>query len=174
VRWSVGHGGAIVLVGAGLILMGLHLPDAATHWLERLVGAVMIGLGIWTFRGARALHAHPHVHADGAMHEHVHSHEVETVTTTGMPPRPSAWCTASPARARRSRSSRWSASTHRPGDTVPGGLRHRHHRRDGCLRPAGRARGGACRPELGHGWARLLARVTGVFTMVVGVIWLVR
>jgi sulfite exporter TauE/SafE len=43
-------------------------------WLERGVGLVMIGLGIWTFRGARTLHAHRHAHDDGTVHEHVHSH----------------------------------------------------------------------------------------------------
>jgi nickel/cobalt transporter (NicO) family protein len=73
VRWSVGHGGAIVLVGAALIVLGVHLPEVAAHWLERLVGVVMIGLGLWTFRGASALHAHEHRH-DGHSHAHLHSH----------------------------------------------------------------------------------------------------
>jgi len=74
VRWSLGHGGAIILVGAGLLLLGLQLPDAAGHWLERFVGVVMIGLGAWTFRGARELHAHAHSHDDGTVHTHLHSH----------------------------------------------------------------------------------------------------
>lgn len=74
VRWSVGHGGIIVLVGATALLLGIRLPDVASDWLERLVGAVMIGLGIWTWRGARALHAHAHAHADGTIHTHLHSH----------------------------------------------------------------------------------------------------
>jgi ABC-type nickel/cobalt efflux system permease component RcnA len=74
VRWSLGHGGAIILVGAGLILLGLQLPDAVSHWLERVVGVVMIGLGVWTFRGARALHTHVHEHGDGTVHAHVHAH----------------------------------------------------------------------------------------------------
>lgn len=73
VRWSVGHGGAIVLVGAGLIILGVNLPEAAATWLERLVGVVMIGLGAWTFRGAGAIHVHEHRHA-GHAHAHIHSH----------------------------------------------------------------------------------------------------
>lgn len=76
VRWSIGHGGAIVLIGAGILLLGLQLPDAAGHWLERLVGLVMIGLGAWTFRGAGALHAHAHSHAGGDTHAHLHSHAI--------------------------------------------------------------------------------------------------
>jgi nickel/cobalt transporter (NicO) family protein len=74
IRWSAGHGGAIILIGAGLLLLGVRLPEATEHLLERFVGVVMIGLGFWAFRGARALHSHPHVHADGTQHDHVHSH----------------------------------------------------------------------------------------------------
>ena len=75
VHWSVGHGAAIVLLGAGLLLLGIHVPEATGHWLERFVGVVMIGLGAWTFRGASRLHVHAHVHGDVA-HTHVHSHAV--------------------------------------------------------------------------------------------------
>lgn len=74
VRWSAGHGGAIVLVGAGLLILGVHLPAPTEHLLERLVGVVMIGLGLWTFFGARVMHAHEHGHTDGTRHAHVHSH----------------------------------------------------------------------------------------------------
>jgi nickel/cobalt transporter (NicO) family protein len=77
VRWSVGHGGAIILVGAALIMLGLRVPELLEHWLERFVGLVMIGLGIWTFRGARVLHAHHHHHHDGTVHAHLHSHALD-------------------------------------------------------------------------------------------------
>jgi nickel/cobalt transporter (NicO) family protein len=77
VRWSAGHGGAIILIGAGLLLLGIQLPATTEHLLERLVGVVMIGLGVWTFRGASALHAHMHTHDGEAPHAHVHSHAVD-------------------------------------------------------------------------------------------------
>jgi sulfite exporter TauE/SafE len=76
IRWSIGHGGAIVLIGTAIVLLGIQLPAAAGHWLERLVGVVMVGLGAWTLRGARALHAHAHAHDNGAVHAHLHSHAV--------------------------------------------------------------------------------------------------
>ncbi|HEX2168380.1 MAG TPA: sulfite exporter TauE/SafE family protein [Longimicrobiales bacterium] len=76
VRWSIGHGGAIILIGTGILLLGIQLPEAAGHWLERLVGIMMIGLGAWTVRGARALHAHAHAHDSGVVHAHLHSHAV--------------------------------------------------------------------------------------------------
>lgn len=74
VRWALGHGAAIVGAGTVLLLIGLRLPAATTHWLERGVGLVLVGLGAWTIAGARRLHAHTHVHADGTVHAHLHSH----------------------------------------------------------------------------------------------------
>jgi nickel/cobalt transporter (NicO) family protein len=91
VRWSAGHGGAIVVIGAGLLLLGVQVPAATTHWLERLVGLVMIGLGVWTVRGAGRLHAHRHTHGAEVEHTHVHSHALDdghehghAVTAVGM------------------------------------------------------------------------------------------
>lgn len=71
VRWAIGHGGAILIIGSGLLLLGMSLPAGATHWLERIVGVVMIGLGVWTYRSARIL----------ARHHDQHEH---TVTAVGM------------------------------------------------------------------------------------------
>ena len=91
VRWSLGHGSAIVFVGTVLILAGIQPSAGTTHWLERIVGCVMIALGLWTFRSARALHAHVHTHADGTVHAHVHSHALRpthehghTATAVGL------------------------------------------------------------------------------------------
>jgi sulfite exporter TauE/SafE len=75
VRWAMGHGGAILLVGSVLVVLGIQLPDPAANILERLVGLAMIGLGLWTIRGATTLHAHLHSH-DGHAHAHVHSHAI--------------------------------------------------------------------------------------------------
>lgn len=73
-QWAIGHGAAVVLIGGALILLQREFPSNLTHGLERLVGAALIGLGIWTVWHARALHAHPHAHRDGTVHVHVHSH----------------------------------------------------------------------------------------------------
>jgi ABC-type nickel/cobalt efflux system permease component RcnA len=76
VHWAAGHGAAIVVVGTCILLVGLRFPDGATHWLERGVGIMLLGLGAWTLAGARRLHAHRHLHRDGTVHEHVHSHAI--------------------------------------------------------------------------------------------------
>jgi hypothetical protein len=73
-RWALGHGTAVVLVGAGLILLERESTEAINALLERLVGLVLIGLGAWSVRNARGIHAHAHSHTDGTTHIHVHSH----------------------------------------------------------------------------------------------------
>lgn len=72
-RWAVGHGASILLAGMFLIFLGLKIPPSATSVMERGVGIVLIALGLWTVMATRAMHAHEHVH-DGARHLHLHSH----------------------------------------------------------------------------------------------------
>jgi cytochrome c biogenesis protein CcdA len=59
-RWAAGHGGTIVVVGTALLALGAQLPDASGVWLEQAVGLSLVGLGVWTVRGARKLHPHGH------------------------------------------------------------------------------------------------------------------
>jgi ABC-type nickel/cobalt efflux system permease component RcnA len=174
VRWSVGHGGAIVLIGSGILLLGLQLPAAAGHWLERLVGLVMVGLGAWTFRGARELHAHAHTHGDGVVHAHLHSHAVHddhdhghAVTAVGL---------------LHGLAGSGSAIALIPlvgFESPAGGIFYLVLFSIGTIggmalygllagAVLGRAAEGSVR------LARTLARVTGAFTMMIGLVWLLR
>lgn len=72
-RWAVGHGTAILVAGLGLIFLGLKIPETAAAVMERAVGLILIALGVWTMMATRAMHAHEHIH-DGAPHLHLHSH----------------------------------------------------------------------------------------------------
>jgi ABC-type nickel/cobalt efflux system permease component RcnA len=72
-RWAIGHGTSILIAGLLLMLLGLKIPDSATAVMERAVGVVLIGLGAWTMVATRAMHAHEHMH-EGARHLHLHSH----------------------------------------------------------------------------------------------------
>ncbi len=76
-RWALGHGGTIAVLGTALVLARLHLPEASGSVLERMVGASLIGLGAWVFVSARRLHAHVHTHPDGRSHGHLHAHPPE-------------------------------------------------------------------------------------------------
>ena len=75
-RWSLGHGLVLVAVGAGLLFLGMALPDAWVLWAERAVAVVMIGLGLSAFRdlARQRGHLHFHAHDDLAPHAHWHSH----------------------------------------------------------------------------------------------------
>lgn len=75
-RWGVGHSTGVAVVG----LLALWLRDALpmellSHWSERLVGVLLIGIGLWAIRKATrtTIHAHEHEH-DGERHVHIHAH----------------------------------------------------------------------------------------------------
>ena len=75
-RWGLGHASGVILVGVLSLLLRELLPVAwLSSWAERLVGLVLIGIGLWGIRKAftNRVHTHEHVH-DGRSHRHVHVH----------------------------------------------------------------------------------------------------
>lgn len=85
-RWAAGHGGVVLLAGSALLLLGVQVPEGAGTWLERLVGASLVGLGVWVAATASRLHAHPHRHADGTEHSHLHVHPPLPATAAAKRP----------------------------------------------------------------------------------------
>jgi sulfite exporter TauE/SafE len=90
--WGVGHTLTIVVVGAGIILLGWVIPPRVGLSLELSVGVMLIVLGLMNLTGVLqrvteivtpaaaptgTVHAHPHPHGD-YVHTHVHGHEPET------------------------------------------------------------------------------------------------
>ena len=76
VRWGLGHSAGVLLIGVLAILFKSVLPIGQVSSVsERLVGVLLIAMGIWTVRQALRVevHAHEHVH-DGSSHGHVHFH----------------------------------------------------------------------------------------------------
>ncbi|HLE19870.1 MAG TPA: nickel transporter, partial [Vicinamibacteria bacterium] len=75
-RWGLGHALGVASMG-GLLLAFQHLLDLErlSWWSERLVGVVLIGLGVWGLRRAtsRWVHSHHHQHDDDT-HAHIHFH----------------------------------------------------------------------------------------------------
>lgn len=74
--WGFGHTGGVLVVGALALLFRELLPlEALSTWGERLVGVVLVGIGLWGFRRALTLRVHVHAHAhDDCRHNHVHAH----------------------------------------------------------------------------------------------------
>jgi ABC-type nickel/cobalt efflux system permease component RcnA len=78
-RWGVGHTSGVWIVSLLAFLLREVLPvERLSLWSERLVGVVLIAIGVWGVRAAltrrRLLHAHEHGHEDGTRHAHVHVH----------------------------------------------------------------------------------------------------
>ena len=75
-RWGIGHCSGVVLVGALSLVFRNVLPiDLWSSWAERLVGVVLVGLGIWGIRRGLTQHVHIHRHSHGGRaHVHIHVH----------------------------------------------------------------------------------------------------
>src|SRR5436309_14014035 len=57
-RWGMGHASGVAVVGIlSLILRGVLPIDLISSWGDRLVGVVLIGIGLWTLRKAMLVHA---------------------------------------------------------------------------------------------------------------------
>jgi len=74
IRWGMGHASGVLFVGIlSLCLRGILPIDLISSWSERLVGVMLIGIGLWGIRAALRIHVHEHSH-DGEPHEHIHMH----------------------------------------------------------------------------------------------------
>ncbi|MAD60260.1 MAG: hypothetical protein CMH49_01940 [Myxococcales bacterium] len=78
IRWGVGHGfGVLLLGGLGILTKESLDLNVISAWSEFAVGFILIGVGLWSFYKARGIviHSHPHVHSDSIDdHNHVHIH----------------------------------------------------------------------------------------------------
>ncbi|MDB6015929.1 MAG: High-affinity nickel transporter [Pedosphaera sp.] len=73
-RWGAGHASGVVVVGIlSLLLRGILPVDIISRWSDRLVGALLIGIGLWALRKGLQIHTHAHEHR-GEAHEHIHLH----------------------------------------------------------------------------------------------------
>jgi high-affinity nickel-transport protein len=90
--WGIGHTLTILLVGAGVILLGWVITPRLALALELVVGLMLIALGMMNLAGAAPamsetptpgghghprVHTHPHAHGD-YVHSHPHSHDPES------------------------------------------------------------------------------------------------
>lgn len=96
-RWGLGHAAGVTIVGAVAIALEDMLPvEALASWSERVVGVILIGIGVWA--GTRALsalrteretgdHVHDHAqsHGEGPHGQgHRHLHEARAALAVGI------------------------------------------------------------------------------------------
>ena len=74
--WGFGHSAGVWGLAVLFALLGDALPvELLSGWSERLVGFVLIAIGVWAIRRTvdARVHTHEHEH-DGERHVHVHVH----------------------------------------------------------------------------------------------------
>jgi hypothetical protein len=71
--WGIGHAAGVVVIALLAVLLRGVLPpiDVISAWSERLVGAALIGIGIWALRRCTRIQPATHVHGTRA-HNHLH------------------------------------------------------------------------------------------------------
>lgn len=76
-RWAVGHGVTILVLGTAAVLLGAAIPETLSKYAENLVGLVLIGIGLWVLWDLRrnSVHLHFHQHEESSLHAHWHTHE---------------------------------------------------------------------------------------------------
>lgn len=70
--WGLGHASGVIVVALVAVVLRDALPiDSISAWSERLVGAALIGIGLWALR--RSLRIRPRAHTHGPVsHDHLH------------------------------------------------------------------------------------------------------
>jgi hypothetical protein len=71
--WGIGHASGVVVVAVIAVLLRDVLPPIAliSAWSERLVGVVLIAIGLWALRRSMRISPATHVHGPVA-HRHLH------------------------------------------------------------------------------------------------------
>ena len=71
-RWALGHGAVLLVIGALVLLAGMAVPTGLSGGAERLVGLVLIGLGVATLWTLVAGESPVRIHHHGEAGTHAH------------------------------------------------------------------------------------------------------
>lgn len=87
-RWGLGHSTGVLVVGAlAFLLRGAIDLERVSFWSERLVGLVLIAIGLIGIRAllSKRVHAHAHRHDGGDEHLHFHAHAASQAHDASRP-----------------------------------------------------------------------------------------
>ena len=74
-RWAVGHGTSLLLIGLLVFTLGLAIPHSLSHYAENAVGILLIAIGVWILWELIRSNAHLHFHKHDDLPEHAHWHQ---------------------------------------------------------------------------------------------------
>lgn len=79
-RWGLGHSVAVLAAGGVLLALGIRWPDRWDAAGEAVVGAMLVGLGVWALASARRMRRHAAAHAA----EPAGGHDHHGITVVGF------------------------------------------------------------------------------------------
>ena len=80
-RWGLGHSVAVLAAGGVLLALGVRWPERWDAAGEAVVGAMLVGLGIWALLSARRMRRHAARHQTD---DHAHAHDHHGITVVGF------------------------------------------------------------------------------------------
>lgn len=83
-RWGLGHSVAVLAAGGVLLALGVRWPERWDAAGEAVVGAMLVGLGVWALVSARRMRRHAEGHAHDTAHTHVPGHDHHGITIVGF------------------------------------------------------------------------------------------
>jgi ABC-type nickel/cobalt efflux system permease component RcnA len=85
--WGIGHSsGTWLLAAVAIAFREAIRVDVVSEWSERVVGVVLIGVGLWALRRVLIGHVHAHNHTHGGVtHVHIHAHAHPHAPGTARP-----------------------------------------------------------------------------------------
>ena len=80
VRWAIGHGATLIIIGCCVYLLGMAIPDQLSRYAEHAVGLVLIIIGLYLLFTLYQKKAHFHFHKHDGLAEHAHWHSHQHTT----------------------------------------------------------------------------------------------
>lgn len=84
-RWAIGHGSALLLIGVPVMFLGMAIPETLSQMAERMVGGVLILIGLYViwevYKKDLHLHFHKHDGITDHAHWHAHSHDQGSINS---------------------------------------------------------------------------------------------
>ena len=77
-KWSLGHGGVLFIVGGSIFIFDLNIPHELSQYAEKGVAILLIAIGVWILRDLYKASAHVHFHKHEGLTNHAHWHVKET------------------------------------------------------------------------------------------------